>query len=100
GLIARVVGKNRIWLCASPGYVARHPQPLTPQTLEEHDWLMYAHPALGRDGWWVERDNLRIRLPHPRRVRLESDNYDLLLAGALAGNGVLHCPQWSAAPLL
>jgi DNA-binding transcriptional LysR family regulator len=33
-------------------------------------------------------------------VRLESDNYDLLLAGALAGNGVLHCPQWSAAPLL
>jgi len=100
GLIARVVGKNRIWLCASTDYVARHPQPLTPQTLEEHDWLMYAHPALGRDGWWVERDNLRIRLPHPRRVRLESDNYDLLLAGALAGNGVLHCPQWSAAPLL
>jgi DNA-binding transcriptional LysR family regulator len=100
GLIARVIGRNRIFLCASPGYVARNPQPLTPQTLEEHDWLMYSHPALGREGWWVERDNLRIRLPHPKRVRMASDNYDLLLAGALAGNGVLHTPQWSAAELL
>ncbi|MEO4047339.1 LysR family transcriptional regulator [Pseudomonas sp. CAU 1711] len=97
GLIAKVVGKNRICLCASPAYLARNPQPLTPQSLDEHDWLMYAHPALGREGWWVERGGQRLRLPHPTRVRLESDNYDLLLGNALAGVGVLHCPLWSVA---
>ena len=100
GLIARVVGRNRIYICASPDYIARNPQPLTPQTLEEHDWLMYAHPALGREGWWVEQGGRRIRLPHARQVRLESDNYDLLLANAVAGLGVLHTPQWSVAALL
>ena len=100
GLIARVVGRNRIYICASPEYIARNPQPLTPQTLEEHDWLMYAHPALGREGWWVEQDGRRMRLPHARQVRLESDNYDLLLANAVAGLGVLHTPQWSVAALL
>ncbi|WP_394559147.1 LysR family transcriptional regulator [Aquipseudomonas alcaligenes] len=100
GLIARVIGRNRIFLCASPEYVARNPLPLTPQTIEEHDWLMYTHPALGREGWWVDRDNLRIFLPHPKRVRMESDNYHLLLANALAGHGVLHTPQWSAMDLL
>lgn len=81
-------------------HLARNPLPLTPQTLEQHDWLMYAHPALGRDGWWVVRDGVRIRLPHPQRVRLESDNYDLLLANAVAGNGVLHTPLWSVSPHL
>lgn len=100
GLIARVVGQNRIALCASPAYLARQPQPLTPDSIEEHDWLMYQHPALGRSVWWVEYEGQRIGLPQPRQARLESDNYDLLLAAALAGCGVLHTPLWSAAPYL
>ncbi|MBB1519401.1 LysR family transcriptional regulator [Aquipseudomonas guryensis] len=100
GLIARVVGQNRIALCASPAYLARQPQPLTPDSIEEHDWLMYQHPALGRSVWWVEYEGQRIGVPQPRQARLESDNYDLLLAAALAGCGVLHTPLWSAAPYL
>ncbi|MWV15842.1 LysR family transcriptional regulator [Pseudomonas sp. L-22-4S-12] len=100
GLIARVVGQNRIALCASPTYLARRPQPLTPDSIEEHDWLVYQHPALDRGVWWVEREGQRIGLPQPRQPRLESDNYDLLLAAALAGGGVLHTPLWSAAPYL
>jgi hypothetical protein len=39
----------------------------------------------------------RYVVTHPQRVRLESDNYDLLLANAVAGNGVLHTPLWSVA---
>lgn len=100
GLIARVVGQNRIALCASPAYLARRPQPLAPDCIDEHDWLVYQHPALGRGVWWVEREGQRIGLPQPRQPRLESDNYDLLLAAALAGGGVLHTPLWSAAPYL
>lgn len=100
GLIARVVGQNRIALCASPAYLARQPHPLTPDAIDQHDWLMYQHPALGRGIWWVEHEGQRIGVPHPRAPRLESDNYDLLLAAALAGCGVLHTPLWSAAPYL
>ena len=100
GLIARVVGQNRIVLSASPAYLARQPQPLTPESIDQHDWLMYQHPALGRGVWWVEHDGQRLSLPHPRAPRLESDNYDLLLANALAGSGVLHTPLWSVAPYL
>lgn len=61
---------------------------------------MYQHPALDKSIWYVERDGLRISLAHPRDPRLQSDNYDLLLASALAGCGVLHTPLWSAAPYL
>mgnify|MGYP000205021429 CR=1 FL=1 len=67
GMQARIFAPQRFRIAASPAYLARNPLPLTPQTLEQHDWLMYAHPALGRDGWWVVRDGVRIRLPHPQR---------------------------------
>ncbi|RWU22866.1 LysR family transcriptional regulator [Pseudomonas alkylphenolica] len=95
GLIARVVGQNRIFLCASPEYVARNPLPLSPHTCNQHDWLKYLHPALDMKFWWVQSEAGRIRLPYPQRVRLESDSYDLLLQNALAGRGILHTPQWS-----
>ncbi len=100
GLIARVVGQNRIAICASPAYLARQPQALTPDSIDQHDWLMYYHPALGRGVWWVEHEGQRIGVPYPRVPRLESDNYDLLLANALAGRGLLHTPLWSVAPYL
>lgn len=99
GLIARPVGRNRIALCASPAYVARR-GPFSLDAIDAHDWLSYRHPALSRQFWWVERDGQRTRLLHPSVSRLESDNYDLLLANALAGMGVIHAPLWSAAPYL
>lgn len=99
GLIARVVGRNRLALCASPAYLARKGMP-TLDDLERHDWLAYRHPALSRQYWWVECDGQRTRLAQPAAPRLESDNYDLLLANALAGVGVLHTPLWSAAPYI
>lgn len=100
GLIARVIGCNRVVLSASPEYLQRRTVPLTPQTIEQHDWLMYQHPALDRGTWWAERDGLRVGMPQPQVPRMESDNYDLLLASALAGRGVLHTPLWSVAPYL
>lgn len=98
GLIARVVGRNRLALCASPAYLARNPLAVTPHTLDSHDWLFYRHEALSRTHWWVEKDGERLSLLQPAAARLESDNYDLLLATALAGGGLFHVPLWSAAP--
>jgi DNA-binding transcriptional LysR family regulator len=100
GLIARVVGSNRLALCASPAYLARKAVAVTPHTLDDHEWLLYRHPLLSREFWWVERDGQRLSLPQPQNPRLRSDNYDLLLANALAGRGLLHTPLWSAAPYI
>lgn len=98
GLIARAVGRNRLALCASPAYLARSDLPVTPESLDQHDWLLYRHPALSRVHWWVEKDGQRLSLAQPEVPRLESDNYDLLLANALAGGGLFHVPLWSGAP--
>jgi DNA-binding transcriptional LysR family regulator len=100
GLIARVVGSNRLALCGSPQYLARKGLPVNPQTLEQHEWLLYQHPLLSREFWWAERDGQRLSLAQPTAPLLRSDNYDLLLASALAGRGLLHTPLWSAAPYI
>ena len=100
GLIGKAVGRNCLTLCASPEYLARNPLPVTPQTLDRHDWLLYRHAALSRTYWWVEKDGERLSLLQPGNARLESDNYDLLLASALAGGGLFHVPMWSGAPYL
>ncbi|MGH8354684.1 MAG: LysR substrate-binding domain-containing protein [Pseudomonas sp.] len=98
-LIARPITENRILLCASPAYLARNPVPVTPETFARHDWLIFRHPALHRNYWWLSLGEQRLRIAQPS-PRLTSDNYDFLLANLLAGQGLQFCPQWSAAPYL
>ncbi len=99
GLIARPLTENRILLCASPAYLQRKPLPVLPETFAQHDWLIYRHPALNRNYWWLRLGEQRLRIEQPA-PRLASDNYDFLLAHLLAGQGLQFCPQWSAAPYL
>ena len=72
GLIARVVGSNRLALCGSPAYLARKTVAVTPHTLDDHEWLLYRHPLLSREFWWVERDGQRLSLPQPVSPRLSN----------------------------
>ncbi|WP_019682361.1 LysR family transcriptional regulator, partial [Pseudomonas aeruginosa] len=99
GLVARPLAPNQIVLCASPAYLARQPAPQGPEDFERHAWLVFQHPSLNQNFWWMERDGARQRIDQPR-PRLASDNYDFLLAHLLAGLGLQFCPQWSVAPLL
>ncbi len=99
GLIVRPIGSNRIVIIASPAYLARHPEGISEADLHEQDWLMYKHPSLSRHFWSFSRDGqlIRTRQPQPKML---SDNYDFLLANALAGCGLLVAPLWSVAPYL
>lgn len=99
GVIAQPLLENRLMLCASPDYLARKGMNVTLENYTEHDWLIFRHPMLNRNYWWVERDGERIRLKQPL-PRLHSDNYDFLLACLLDGQGVQFLPQWSAKPYL
>jgi DNA-binding transcriptional LysR family regulator len=99
GLIAKPIGINRCVVSASPRYLARNPLAVNASTLSEHDWLAYKHPALGRHYWVFRRADETIRLAQPQ-ARIVSDNYDFLLANAVAGAGLLITPWWSVAPYL
>ncbi|MEJ8867543.1 MULTISPECIES: LysR family transcriptional regulator [Pseudomonas] len=98
-LITRPLTANRILLCASPRYLQRNPLEVQPHTFNQHDWLLFRHPALNPHYWWLEHEGERKRIPQPI-PRLSSDNYDFLFGALLAGRGLQFCPQWSAAPYL
>ncbi|KJZ63338.1 LysR family transcriptional regulator [Pseudomonas fluorescens] len=99
GLIARPLTANRILLCASPDYLKRNPIEVLPDTFNQHDWLIFRHPALNPHFWWFTHGGERQRIAQPV-PRMASDNYDFLLGALLSGMGLQFCPQWSAAPYL
>ena len=99
GLIAKPLGHNRIVLCASPAYLASNPTPVRPENFSQHQWLLYRHPSLDQHYWRLAHNGVRQRVPVPN-ARLESDNYDLLLANTLSGSGLYGCPTWSVQPYL
>lgn len=98
GVIAQPLLANHLLLCATPAYLARKGD-VTLENYADHDWLIFRHPLLNRNFWWVNRDGERIRLKQPV-PRIASDNYDFLLACLLDGQGVQFLPQWSARPYL
>lgn len=99
GVIAQPLLENHLMLCASPAYLERKQQGVTLENYAEHDWLIFRHPLLNRNFWWVTRDGERLRLKQPV-PRVASNNYDFLLGCLLAGQGVQFLPQWSALPYL
>ena len=99
GLIARPIGNNQIVLIASPQYLKAHPEQIDATNLHDQAWLMYKHPSLSRHFWAFSLDGQPIRVKQPQ-PRMLSDNYDFLLANALAGTGLLLAPLWSVAPYL
>jgi DNA-binding transcriptional LysR family regulator len=97
GMIVKPLAASRIVLCASPIYLQRCGTPKLPEELASHQSLLYEHVVIDRR--WRLSLGQQAFLVRPQG-RLSSDNYDLLLAACLAGQGVLDCPHWSVQPLL
>ncbi|AXK40515.1 LysR family transcriptional regulator [Crenobacter cavernae] len=90
--IVREVADNRVWVCASPDYLARAGTPVSPDELKSHACLVFRHPQLNPAWSFVSAgDSVRVVPQGP----IESDNFNLLLDAALAGLGILPCPAWS-----
>ena len=86
GLVARRIGSVQGTLVASPGYIAAHGAPDTPQELGAHEALMQ-----GCEAWQVMdgSDSISIR----PRGRFKADTSTALVAAALAGIGVACLPN-------
>jgi DNA-binding transcriptional LysR family regulator len=91
-LIARRVCTVRLLLLASPAYFKTRERPTHPGQLQDHDALAYS--GAGATGVW--------RFTHPQfgeevvepRIRMLSDNADMLTPALLAGQGLAIQPEF------
>lgn len=86
GYVQRVV-------VGSPGYFANHPPPLHPKDLLEHDCLHFSHYLQADE--WSFRDQgqpISVRV----RGRIRTNNQEVLLDAAIAGEGLAVLPMWLA----
>jgi DNA-binding transcriptional LysR family regulator len=82
-LMARRVGSVRLVVCASPGYLAAHGTPQTPDDLAGHDCISFDE-LLARDLWTF----VRSEAPIPVRSRLIVSNPEAARDAAQAGVGI------------
>jgi DNA-binding transcriptional LysR family regulator len=91
-LVARKLGTQRLVLCASPDYIARHGMLVSFQELAERDCL--TGPRRLDKAHWI------MRMPDGRAKEIEvSGRHDFsdgeaMLAAGLAGCGIMQMPTW------
>lgn len=78
-------------LCAAPAYLKAHGTPLHPRNLADHDCLVFKPAGLT---WHFDSERGPITVDVPQRL-VANDN-SVLLAGALAGNGIAVLPAYVA----
>lgn len=92
-LIARRIAPISIAVVASPGYLARHGEPQTPQDLQGRD-------AIGQpDEIWRFGAGTQTVAIRPR-LRLQADSGQALVAAAVAGVGVAMLPTFLCGPAI
>lgn len=89
---ARKLATSRNIVCASPGYLLRHPPPKVPADLREHACLGYTY-AQTADEW---RFTDKAGAEHMVKVRyaMHTNNGDTARAAAIGGRGVIWQPSF------
>lgn len=97
-LVARRLGLVRLWLAASPAYLAAHGTPRQPADLSTHAALTYAYSPNPRLWRLVDRNGIahEVRVAGP----LHCNSGDLSVAAATAGLGVVMEPDFMLQPAL
>lgn len=91
-LIARVIARYPVMLCAATGYLARHGAPRNVEDLDNHDCLLFSS-RLHRQSWhFPGADGSAIRVAGRSRLRLDSG--DAIRSAAIAGLGIAYLPHF------
>ncbi|WP_338523492.1 LysR family transcriptional regulator [Pseudomonas batumici] len=90
-LIARHIGSTRRVTVASPGYLARHAEPHTPEELAGHNCLLF-NLLSSQNLWRYEKDGKA----HSVHIRgnAQSNNSEAIREMVLGGLGVALSPVW------
>lgn len=97
-LSARKILSNRRFLCASPGYLAQHGTPQTPDDLARHRCILHRQNDDAFATWRLSKG----RKAETVKVRgsLSSNDGDVALGWALDGHGILLRSEWDLAKYL
>ena len=95
-LVARKLGETRLVPCASPGYLAEHGAPKTPEELAAHDCFTYEYVSPRH--LWRFRDRSGAERTVRVSGRLHSNNGDLLAEAAASGAGIVFEPAFIVGP--
>lgn len=95
-LTARKLAPNRRVVCASPGYLARHGTPRTPDELARHNCLTTTDFAMNWDYKGPDGKPGSVRVTG----RYSCDNWEVLREWALAGLGIALKSTWDVHRLL
>jgi DNA-binding transcriptional LysR family regulator len=93
-MVARPLAPIRMLACASPGYLARHGTPRTPQDLVQHQGLCYSNLAEPQKWRFIDKSGRQqtVRIP----LRMQANNGQILLEAAASGHGICLSPTFIA----
>ncbi|MDR8398374.1 LysR family transcriptional regulator [Paraburkholderia sp. USG1] len=91
-LVARKLARYGMLLCASPAYLAEHGTPTRVVELSRHQCLGYTLSQLVGPDFWSFREDGQIKVPISGHLR--TSNCDVLVAAAVAGQGLIYQPTY------
>lgn len=89
-LIARKLSESKLYVCASPDYLARRGTPKAPADLKGHDCLCYSNADFLTEWRFTGLDGRPLAVEV--KGQLHANNGDLLRAAALCGLGFVQLP--------
>ncbi len=92
-----VLAKNRRYLCAAPGYVARHGQPLDAAALRAHACIALQENAEDVTMWRLRAPGMDDYTAVRIRPRLASNDGRVVKQWALKGYGIMLRSEWDVA---
>ncbi|MFJ7792543.1 LysR substrate-binding domain-containing protein [Pseudomonas sp. NPDC096950] len=90
-LVSRPLPPYRMVICAAPCYLAKAEEPKAPEDLHEHRILTHTSWN-NRFAWPLKNGNSEV--PWPERAVLRSNDGQVLLQAAIAGEGILMQPDF------
>ena len=93
-LIARQIAPITSVVCASPGYIARHGAPVTPEQLQDHACLLYSNLPEPLQWHYIARDGTDVSVK--LKPGTQANNGDFLCQLAMAGHGIVSQPTFIA----
>lgn len=96
-LVARRLGPMCRVLCASPDYLRRHGEPLTPEALDRHRFIVLVTASGPLNEFHFRKDGARWRFTVPMADAWETNDGTLARRWALEGRGIVRKTMWDAA---
>ena len=91
-LVARRLGSQKMAVCGSPGYLAKHGRPQTQEDLSEHIGIRYSRAGRSKPWRFPQPDGALREVSVP--CQLMFDDLEAIVGAAIAGCGLAWVPRW------